>query len=80
MNPYAKSDFKGATKNLSELHDKYFVVPADKATNKIVFVYKTHNIDCLIKGLGVGISSGREKKKNTETRKVYFINSLPPRN
>jgi hypothetical protein len=40
-------------KPLSHLHDKYVVVPADKATNNILCVCKSHYIDCLITELGI---------------------------
>ena len=40
-------------KHLSLLHDKYVIVSADKAPNNIVFVCKSHYIDCLIKELGI---------------------------
>jgi hypothetical protein len=40
-------------KHLSLLHDKYVIVSADKATNDIVFVCKSHYIDCLIHELGI---------------------------
>jgi len=39
-------------KHLYNLHDKY-VVPADKAPNKIGFVCKSHYVDCLINELGI---------------------------
>ena len=38
-----------AVKCLSSLHDKYVVVPADKASNNIVFVSKSYYFECLIK-------------------------------
>ena len=38
---------------LSSLHDKYVVVPADKASNNIVFVCKSYYFECLIKELGI---------------------------
>ena len=44
---------KTQTKHLSLLHDKYRIVSADKAPNNIVFVCKSHYIDCLIKELGI---------------------------
>ena len=31
---------------LAEIHEKFVVVPADKASNNIVFVCKTHYINC----------------------------------
>ena len=52
MNTHAKSSvFKDPTvaRHLSELHDKYVVIPSDKAHSNMVFVCKLHYIDCLIK-------------------------------
>ena len=40
-------------KHLSLLHDKYVIVSADKAPTNIVFVCKSHYIDCLKKELGM---------------------------
>ena len=40
-------------KHLSLLHDKYGIVSGDKAPNNIVFVCKSHCVDCLIKELGI---------------------------
>jgi hypothetical protein len=40
-------------KYLSHLHDKYVVVPAEKAPNNIFVVCKLHYIDCLIKESGI---------------------------
>ena len=34
-------------------HDKYVIVPADKASNNIVFVCKSYYFECLIKELGM---------------------------
>ena len=45
-------------KHLSYSYDKYVVVPADKAPNNIVFVCKTHYINCLINELGIDNSLG----------------------
>ena len=36
---------------LAEIHEKCVVVPADKASNNIVFVCKTHYINCLMEEL-----------------------------
>jgi hypothetical protein len=33
--------------------DKYVIVPADKASNNIVFVCKSYYFECLIKELGI---------------------------
>jgi hypothetical protein len=38
---------------MPHLHDKYVVVPANKAPNNIAFMFKSHYIDCLIKELNV---------------------------
>ena len=51
VNSRPKSVFKDqeAVKCLSSLHDKYVIVPADKASNNIVFVCKSYYFECLIK-------------------------------
>ena len=38
---------------LAEIHKKFVVIPADQASNKIVFVCKTHYINCLMEELGM---------------------------
>ena len=43
---------------LAEIHEKFVVVPADKASNKIVFVCKTHYINCLMEELGMSTITG----------------------
>ena len=48
----------GVARHLSKQHDKYAVVLADKAPNKIVFVGKSHVIGCLLKELFVDNSFG----------------------
>ena len=55
VNSRPKSVFKDqeAVKCLSSLHDKYVIVPADKASNNIVFVCKSYYFECLIKELGI---------------------------
>jgi len=44
--------------NLTNLDNKYVVVPADKAANNIVFVCKTYYIDGLVKELGINNNTG----------------------
>jgi hypothetical protein len=46
---------------MSYLHDKYVVLPADKATNNIVFVSKSHYIEHLIKELSIYNSLGNHR-------------------
>jgi len=48
---------KRVVDNLTDLHNKYVVVPADKASNSIVFVCKTYYTDCLLKELGINNST-----------------------
>ena len=45
---------------LSKLHEQYVIVPADKASNNIVFVCKTYYIQCLL--LELGLSEPRKCK------------------
>ena len=61
MSKRGKSVFSNpdAAKTLSTIHDKYAVVPADKAPNNIVFVCKTYYIQCLINELGIDSSTGK---------------------
>ena len=42
----------------AEIHEKFVVVPADKASNNIVFVCKTHYINCLMEELGMSTMTG----------------------
>ena len=51
-------------KCLSSLHDKYVVVPADKASNNIVFVCKSYYYECLVKELGITEHSGNPTYKD----------------
>ena len=46
-----------AVKCPSSLHDKYVIVPADKASNNIVFVCKSYYFECLIKELGINTNT-----------------------
>ena len=49
MSTRSTSIFKdpNVAKHLSLLHDKYVIVSADKAPNNMVFVFKSHYIECL---------------------------------
>ena len=44
--------------DLAKIHEKFVVVPADKASNNIVFVCKTHYINCLMEKLGMSTMTG----------------------
>ena len=76
MNTKAKSIFKApdVVETLTNLHDKYVVVPADKAPNNIIFVCKRHYIDCLITELGIE-SNGNPTYTATTLSKEEIINN-----
>ena len=46
-------DDQDVAAELTEIHEKFVVVPADKASNNSVFVCKTHYINCLMEELGM---------------------------
>ena len=54
-NIFGTSFFKdrNVDNHLSNLHDKYVSVPANKAQKNIVFVCKSHNINNSIQDLGI---------------------------
>ena len=45
-------------KCLSDIHDSYVVVPADKASNNVVFICKKYYVDCLMQELNIYTDSG----------------------
>ena len=51
-------------------YNNYVVVPANKAHNNIVFVFKWHYLDCLIKELGIDISLGNQTYTPWHLRQV----------
>ena len=68
MSTGSTSIFKDPTKHLSLLHDKYVIVSADKARNNMVFVCKSHYIECLITKLHfVGIDNSLGNTTYTPT-------------
>ena len=77
INAHATSIFKdrNVAKHLSYLHDKYVVVPADKAPNNIVFVCKTHYINCLINELGIDNSLGNPTYTLTKLTKEEILDN-----
>jgi len=60
---------KDVVDNLTDIHSKYVVVPADKASNNIVFVCKIYYIDCLVKELGINNNTGNPTKTPTSLSK-----------
>ena len=49
-------------------HDKHVIIPADKASNNIVFVCKSYYFECLIKELGMN--------SNTSSNTTYKSTSF----
>ena len=60
---------------LSKIHDKFVVVPADKAPNNIIFICKKHYIDCLMTELGIGGSRGNPTYTATTLSKEEIIDN-----
>ena len=77
MSTRSTSIFKdpNVAKHLYLLHDKYGVVSADKTPNNIVFVCKSHYIDCLIKELGIDNSLGNPSYTPTTLTKEQILDN-----
>jgi hypothetical protein len=54
---------------LRRLHDNFVLVPADKASNNIVFVCKNYNYECLLNELGFTSTSGNTTYTRTNVTK-----------
>jgi len=66
---------KSVVDNLTYLQNKYVVVPADTASNNIVFVCKTYYIDCLVKELGINNNTSNPTYTPTSLSKEEIISS-----
>ena len=73
---------------LAEIHEKFVVVPAGKASNNIVFVCKIHYINCLMEELGMSTMTGNPTYNFTAMSKEELlqnhhgdadIRNFPPR-
>ena len=75
MSTRAPSIFKDpqVAKMLSQLQDKYVIVPVDKAPNNIVFICKHHYFDCLIKELGIDNTLGNPTYTPTALTKEEIL-------
>ena len=73
---------------LAEINEKCVIVPADKASNNMVFVCKTNYINCLMEELGISTMTGNPTYNLTSMSKdeilqnhhlvmLTFIISLP---
>ena len=68
--PKPKSSFRHLKKGIQELHRKYVLVPADKATNNIVVVCRLHYINTLKREL-----NGTKAYEETSADEKTFVNS-----
>jgi hypothetical protein len=77
MSTRSTSIFKdpNVAKHLSLLHDKYVIVSTDNAPNNIVFVCKSHYIDCLKKELGIDNSLGNPTYTPTTLTKAEILDN-----
>jgi hypothetical protein len=66
--PKSVLKYQEAVKCFCSLHNTYIIVPADKASNNIVFVCKSYYFECLIKELGIN--------NNTSSNATYEPTSL----
>ena len=58
---------------LAEIHEIFVVVPADKASNNIVFVCKTHYINYSVEALGMSTMTGKFTYNLTVMSKDEFL-------
>ena len=58
---------------MSTIHDKYVVVPADKAQNNIVFVCKTFYTQCLLSEVDVENNSSDKTYNATTLSKEEIV-------
>ena len=62
-------------KCLNKIHDKYVVVPADKAPNNIIFICKSYYIQCLMKELGLfGNNANETYRRTTFSKQEILLN------
>ena len=61
---------------LAEIHEKFVIVPADKASNNIVFVCKTHHINCLMEELGMNTMTGKKSKRKVQGNPTYNLTAM----
>ena len=66
-------DDQDVAAELAEIHEKFIVVPADKASNNIVFVCKTHYINCLMEELGMSTMTGNPTYNLTAMSKEEIL-------
>ena len=62
---------------LVEIHEKFVIVPADKASDTIVFVCKTHYINCLMEEFGMSTMTGNPTYNLTAMPRTKFYKKPP---
>ena len=64
------------TEHLADLHNRYVIVPADKASNNVVFVCKTYYFECLQRELDLDDSISKSTYQRTAFTKdeIYLAN------
>jgi hypothetical protein len=58
---------------LRRLHENFVLVPADKASNNIVFVCKNYYYECLLNELGITSTSGNPTYTRTNLTKDEIL-------
>ena len=61
------------TEHLDDLHNRYVIVPADKASNNVVFVCKTYYFECLQRELGLDDSISKSTYQRTAISKDEIL-------
>jgi hypothetical protein len=61
---------------LRRLHDNFVLVPADKASNNIVFVCKNFYYECLLNELGFTSTSGNSTYTRTNLTKDVILQKI----
>ena len=61
------------TEHLADLHNRYVIVPADKASNNVVFVCKTYYFECLQRELDLDDSISKSTYQRTDFSKDEIL-------
>ena len=64
---------QGVAAELAEIHEKFVIVRADKASNNIVFVCKTHYTKCLMEEIGMSTMIGNPTYNLTAMSKEEIL-------
>merc|ERR1712074_190103 len=72
--------FMDVAKTMSTIHEKYVVVPADKAQNNIVFICKKYYIECLLSEIDQDQTNNNQTYKETTPSKQEIIDNKTKQN